>query len=42
VIQIERRPGHRYISEVLELNGYDPDADFFDCSPIYERQETRL
>jgi pilus assembly protein CpaF len=42
VIQIERRPGHRYISEVLEINGYDPDADFFDCSPIYERQEARL
>jgi pilus assembly protein CpaF len=42
VIQIERRPGHRYISEVLEINGYDPDADLFDCSPIYERQEARL
>jgi pilus assembly protein CpaF len=39
VIQIERRPGRRYISEVLEIAGYDPDADLFDYSPIYERQE---
>ena len=42
VIQIERRPGRRYISEVLEINGYDPDTDLFDCSPIYERQEGHL
>ena len=42
VVQIERRPGRRYISEVLEINGYDPDADLFDYSPIYERQEARL
>jgi pilus assembly protein CpaF len=41
VIQIERRPGRRYVSEVLEIHGYDPDADLFDCSPIYERQEAR-
>jgi pilus assembly protein CpaF len=40
VIQIERRPGRRYISEVLEINGYDPDADLFDCCAIYQRQET--
>jgi pilus assembly protein CpaF len=23
VVQVERRPGHRFISEVLEINGYD-------------------
>lgn len=39
VIQIERRPGHRYISEVMELNGYDPDTDLFDCCTVYQRQE---
>lgn len=39
VIQIERRPGRRYVSEVLEIAGYDPDADLFEYSPIYERQE---
>jgi pilus assembly protein CpaF len=40
VIQIERRPGRRYISEVLEINNYDPDADLFDHCSIYQRQET--
>ncbi len=35
VIQIERRPGRRFISEVLEINSYDPDADLFDFCTIY-------
>jgi pilus assembly protein CpaF len=35
VIQIERRPGRRFVSEVLEINSYDPDADLFDFSEIY-------
>jgi pilus assembly protein CpaF len=39
VIQIERRPGRRYISEVLEINSYDPDSDLFDYCAIYQRQE---
>lgn len=39
VIQIERRPGRRYISEVIEINSYDSDADLFDCCQMYHRQE---
>lgn len=39
VIQIERRPGLRYISEVLEINSCDPDADLFDYCAICQRQE---
>lgn len=35
VIQVERRPGRRFISEVLEINSYDPEADQFDFSAIY-------
>jgi pilus assembly protein CpaF len=35
VIQVERRPGRRYISEVLEINSYDPDADLFDYRVMY-------
>jgi len=35
VIQIERRPGRRFISEVLEINNYDPDADLFDFGAVY-------
>jgi pilus assembly protein CpaF len=39
VIQMERRPGRRYISEVLEIKSYDPEADLFDCRSVYQRQE---
>ncbi len=39
VIQIERRPGRRYISEVLEINSYDPDADLFDYCATYQKRE---
>jgi pilus assembly protein CpaF len=35
VIQIERRPGRRFISEVLEIKNYDPDADLFDFCAVY-------
>jgi pilus assembly protein CpaF len=38
VLQIDRRPGRRYISEVVEINSYDPDADLFDYRAIYQRQ----
>lgn len=41
VIQLERRPGRRFISEVLEISGYDPDADLFDFRPIYVASEER-
>jgi pilus assembly protein CpaF len=35
LIHVERRPGKRFISEVLELNGYNPDSDRFDCAVVY-------
>jgi len=35
VIQVERRPGRSFISEVLEINGYDPDADLYDFGAVY-------
>jgi len=35
VIHTERRPGRRFISEVIELNGYDPDIDLFNYSIVY-------
>jgi pilus assembly protein CpaF len=41
VIQIERRPGRRFISEVLEINSYDPDADLFDFCAIYVAKKER-
>jgi len=41
VVQIERRPGRRFISEVLEINGYDPDADLYDFGAIYLAKRER-
>jgi pilus assembly protein CpaF len=35
VIQVERRPGRRYISEVLLVNSYDPDLDLFDYGAVF-------
>lgn len=39
IVHIERRPGQRFVSEVLELRGYDPDADGYDLKPIYICEE---
>ena len=35
VVHTERRPGRRYVSEILEINGYDPDADLFDYGAVF-------
>lgn len=35
VVYVERRPGRRYISEVIQINGYDPDADLFDYGAVF-------
>jgi pilus assembly protein CpaF len=37
IIQLERRPGRRVVSEVLEIESYSPDKDRFDYIPVYER-----
>jgi pilus assembly protein CpaF len=39
LVHVERRPGKRFISEVLELNGYNPDADHFDCAVVYAKED---
>jgi pilus assembly protein CpaF len=41
VVQVERRPGRRFISEVLEIKGYNPDADLFDYIAIYQRPDSK-
>lgn len=35
LIQLERRPGKRFVSEVLEIHGYNPDADQYDLVSIF-------
>jgi len=36
VVQLERRPGRRFVSEVVEINRYDPDLDEYDFGVIYQ------
>ena len=35
LIQIERRPGKRFVSEVLEIRGYNPEADRYDLYSVF-------
>jgi pilus assembly protein CpaF len=39
VIHLERRPGRRFVTEVLEVNGYGPEADLFDCRPVFQMED---
>jgi len=32
-------PGKRFISEVLELHGYNPNADHFYFTPVYVKED---
>lgn len=41
VVHLERRPGRRFVSEVLEINSYDPDADLFDYGAVYLRPDAQ-
>jgi pilus assembly protein CpaF len=41
VIHVERRPGRRFISEVLEINSYRPDADLFDYGAVFQKEESK-
>jgi len=41
VIHVERRPGRRFVSEVLEINGYNPDADLFDYCAVFQKEECK-
>jgi pilus assembly protein CpaF len=42
IVQIDRRPGRRYISEVLEINSYDPDADLFDYCAVFLARKDQI
>ena len=41
VVHVERRPGRRFISEVLEINSYNPEADRFDCRVVFQKEESK-
>jgi len=42
VVHLERRPGQRFISEVIEINGYDPDRDEFDCTVVFKKNQEQV
>lgn len=39
VVYLERRPGRRFVSEVLEIHGYDPDRDEYNCAVVFDRHK---
>jgi pilus assembly protein CpaF len=36
VVHLERRPGRRFVSEVAEIHGYDPDRDEYNYNCIFD------
>jgi Flp pilus assembly CpaF family ATPase len=38
IIQVERRPGMRFVSEVLEIKRYDAEKDRYDLNPVFSLQ----
>ncbi len=42
VVHLERRPGRRFVSEVVEIHGYDPDRDEYNYSFIFESHKELL
>lgn len=41
VVHISREHGQRFVSEVVEVQGYEPDADRYRLIPIYDRRAAR-
>lgn len=39
LVHIDRREGKRYVSHVLEVDGYDPDTDDVALTPLYQHDE---
>ncbi len=39
VVHLERRPGRRFVSEVVEIHGYDPDRDEFHYGSIFDNHK---
>ena len=42
VVHLERRPGRRFVSEVVEIHGYDPDTDEYNYSFIFDSHKELL
>jgi pilus assembly protein CpaF len=42
VVHLERRPGRRFVSEVVEIHGYDPDRDEYNHGFIFDSHKELL
>jgi pilus assembly protein CpaF len=42
VVHLERRPGRRFVSEVVEIRGYDPDKDEYSYRCIFDGHKEAL
>ncbi len=42
VVHIERRPGQRFIAEVLALHGFSVEDDRYDFESVYRRESETL
>jgi pilus assembly protein CpaF len=39
LLHLDRRPGRRFVSEVVEISGYDPDLDRYEFTPLFIHRE---
>lgn len=42
IVHLERRPGRRFVSEVVEIHGYDPDRDEYNIGFIFDSHKEVL
>jgi pilus assembly protein CpaF len=42
VVHLERRPGRRLVSEVVEIHGYDPDRDEYNYGFVFDSHKELL
>jgi pilus assembly protein CpaF len=42
VVHLERRPGRRFVSEVVEIHGYNPDRDEYNYGFIFDNHKELL
>jgi pilus assembly protein CpaF len=39
LVHLDRRPGRRFVSEVVEISGYNPELDRYDLKLLFARTE---
>jgi len=42
IVQIERRPGRRFVSQVIEIACYNPETDTYHLCSLYGRSDVYL